>query len=350
MGERPVLDALLVALTLLAAGCGSSAASPSGSSDGGAGTQYEAGPAGDDGSGSSPAGGDGGIAGACDDFTAAIFGCNLAVMIDTTRDMGRFRQFCENQANLPGSATTVAALEACARALKADCNASCQLPDVGTLAAGAPCNAGFDLQCQSAACTLSHQADGGYLACGTCAAPIALGQPCTPGTGNPTAVCTPGTYCSSANVCVKYGAPGATCAPNVLCAAGSFCSSAGVCTTDIATGGACTPGDECANALPCVAGKCAPPSAIGAACTDACVNGSMCDPATKKCVVPSVKPGAACGAGMLCVLGSCSKSGTCPAVVPDGQPCPKDGSAVCDVGASCDYTGVCEIPGSPVCR
>ena len=37
---------------------------------------------------------------------------------------GRFRQSCENQANLPGSTTTVALLEACARAFRADCTTS----------------------------------------------------------------------------------------------------------------------------------------------------------------------------------------------------------------------------------
>jgi hypothetical protein len=357
MGAHGVIAVILVAAPSLVAGCGSSLGSQAGTAEGGAEAPYESGALPGDGQGSPSVGDGGGLAAACDDFWGALLGCSVVPSAEADHDRPRFRQFCENQANLPGSTTTVADLETCAQAFKADCSTSCDLPNIGTLPAGAPCNAGFDLQCQSGACVQQHQADGGYPACGTCASTIAVGQPCrlTRTTGN----CAPGSYCGSSpsSTCVPYGTAGAACSSSLPCAAMDFfCSSSShVCTAKLALGGACASDMECARALPCVAGTCAPRAAAGASCTPSgyaspCEAGLMCDSATHKCVAPSVLPGGACGAGLLCLIGACSPAGTCPAVVADGQPCPTNGTEVCDFEASCDYTGTCAIPGAPVCR
>jgi hypothetical protein len=351
MGARAVIA------TVLVAGCGSSQGAQGVATDGGAESAYESGALPGDGPGSPSAGDGGSVAAACDDFFGALLGCSHEPSALADHDRPRFRQFCENQANLPGSTTTVAVIETCAQAYKADCFTSCQFPNFGTLPAGAPCNAGFDLQCQSGACAPQRQADGGYTACGTCASAIAVGQPCS--LGGTTANCAPGSYCGPgpSSTCVPYGTAGAACSSGLLCAATDFfCSlSSHVCTAKLALGGACASDMECAHALPCVAGTCAPRAAAGASCTPSgyasvCEAGLQCDTAMHKCVARSVQPGGACGAGLLCMIGTCSPAGTCPGVVPDGQPCPANGTAVCDDEASCDYTGTCAIPGAPVCR
>lgn len=344
MGARAVIAAIFVAAPSLVAGCGSSQGAHGVTADGGA----EAPPSAGDGAS---------LAAACDDLFGALLGCSRAPSAEADHGRPRFRQFCENQANLPGSTTTVAILETCAQAFKADCFASCQLPNVGTLPAGAPCNTGFDLQCQSGACVGQPLADGGNPACGTCASATAVGQPCSV-TGT-MGTCAPGSYCGPgpSSTCVPYGTAGAACTSGLLCAATDFfCSSSShVCTAKLAAGGACGSDVECADALPCVAGTCARHAPAGASCTPSgsaspCEAGLMCDTSTQKCVAPSVEPGGACGPGMLCSIGTCSPAATCPPIVPDGQPCPTNDTAVCDVEASCDYTGTCTIPGSPVCR
>jgi hypothetical protein len=67
-----------------------------------------------------------------------VTGCTRVASALADHDRPRFTQFCENHANLPGSTATVAVLETCAQAYKADCLTSCQLPNAGTLTAGAP--------------------------------------------------------------------------------------------------------------------------------------------------------------------------------------------------------------------
>ena len=340
VGVRSAIAFLLVAAPSIVAGCGSS--------------QGASGMAADGGPGSAPAGDNSGVAAACDDFFGALAGCSLVPSALAAHASGRFRQYCENQASLPGSMTTVAALEACARAFRADCTTSCRLPNVGTLPGGAPCNAGFDLQCQSGSCGPEFPSDGGPSACSTCANAIPLGQPCSV-TGSDSR-CAPGSQCAGAsNTCVPYGDAGAACSSSLVCATDFFCSPSQVCVAKAIVGAACTSDMECADAHSCVAGVCAPRAAAGAPCTPSgfaspCALGLTCDSASLKCVAPSVQPGGACGAGLLCVIGTCSHAGVCPTVVPDGQPCPADDTHVCDVEAFCDSARTCSIPGSPVCR
>jgi hypothetical protein len=357
MGARSVVAVVLAVAQCLVAACGSSQGAQGVTGDGGAEASYESGDLPGDGPGSPSAGDGGSLAAACGDFYDALIGCSLAPAAEADHDRPRFTQFCENQGNLPGSTTTVAVIETCAQAFKADCSTSCELPNVGTLPAGAPCNDGFDLQCQSGVCVTQPQGDGGYSACGTCASASAVGQPCS--LTAPVGYCAPGSYCGPgpSSTCVAYGTAGAACSSDLLCASTDFfCSpSSHVCTAKVAVGAACASDIECANSLPCVAGTCAARAAAGASCTPTgeaspCLAGLTCDATLHECVAPTVQPGGACGPGMLCLIGDCSAAGTCPVLVPDGQPCPSGDTAVSDLEASCDYTGICAIPGTPICR
>jgi hypothetical protein len=353
MGARLVVAVVLVAAQSVVSGCGSSQGARGQVADAGAEVQVESGTPGDGPVPTSP-GDDGGIAAACDDFFGALVACSMIPTGLVAHAGPRFRQFCLNQANLPGSTTTVDAIETCAKAYKGDCESRCGISNVGTLPGGAPCNAGFDLQCQSGACVQQPDA-GRYSACGTCAATILAGRPCslTRSTGGN---CAPGTSCVAPGTCVPYGTAGAACSSSQLCDADSFCSSTlHTCVAKAAVGAACASDMECAHARPCLNGACALPAPGGASCTPSgyaspCDHGLTCDTATRQCVAPSVQPGGACGPGLVCLTGSCLSAGTCPTIVPDGQPCPAGGTQVCDVEASCDFTGICAIPGSPVCR
>jgi len=353
MGARVVIVVMTLCAPAAFMACGSSHAVVPGVADGGKAGPAEATDAETaDGGGTVPTGDEGGVAAACNDFLAASLACSALPSAVDAHDGPRFRQFCENQLSLPGMTMTVAALESCARATKADCNAQCNLPFAGTLPAGAPCNADF-YQCQSGGCAATRLPDGGYATCGTCAASIPIGQPCNV-TGPDS--CEPGSYCGTSDTCVAYGSAGSACSSSLPCEANDFfCSSSGQCTAKLALGAACAADIDCADALPCVSGTCAAQAPAGSPCTPSgyaspCKGGLTCNPVTSTCVAPTVQPGGACGAnGLLCQVGSCSTTGLCPTIIPDGQPCPVDDTETCDVNADC-LTGVCTIPGGTVCQ
>jgi hypothetical protein len=299
---------------------------------------------------------DAGIAAACDDLYNAWVACSIIPEAGVAHGRPRFQQFCDNQASLPGSTTTVAVIEGCAHAYMADCSTTCEFPNVGTLPAGAACNIGWDLQCASGSCTSVRLADGGYAAsCGVCGTSIPVGQPCTI---SGTSVCALGSYCagSTSETCVAYGDAGAPCGSGgVICQSDLFCSAAQQCEPKAPVGGMCASDTGCADYLPCVAGTCSARGDAGAHCTvsgyaSPCNNGLECATATSTCVAPTVLPGGACGVnGQLCIYGQCADAGVCPTIVPDGQPCPTSDTQTCDVEASC-LNGVCAIPGGTVCQ
>jgi hypothetical protein len=361
MGARVIVAAVCVLVAPAMLACGSSRSATAPGDGGGAGPVDDTGtgPAGaEDGPEPQPAAPDGGVAAACDDFFDALVACSLVLPATAAHDGPRFRQYCENQASLPGSTTTAANIEACAQAYTADCSSMCGLPNSGTLPAGTRCNIGWDLQCQSGVCAEVALPDGGYSAsCGVCATSLPVGQPCS---NSGTGACVQGSYCAGATseACVAYGDAGAACSQSLLCKSDLFCSSSHQCVAQGALGAACSvdPNQtECAAGLPCVAGLCAKQAAAGEPCTPSgwavpCENALTCDTTTLTCVAPTVQPGGACGAnGQLCVFGSCSKTGICPTIIPDGQPCPVDDTETCDDEATCDATGKCSIPGNNAC-
>jgi hypothetical protein len=364
MGARAVIAVLVLAAPTIAA-CGSSKSAVAPGDGGGTGPEGSAAALRDSGAGPGDSGAgvtddadvqpgsDGSVANACDDLFNAWVACSLVLPAAAAHDAPRYRQLCENQVALPGSTTTVAEIEACAQAYKADCSTTCHLPNAGTLPAGAPCNIGWDLQCQSGSCAEVRLPDGGYSGCGVCAATIPVGQPCGPSASSGLSVCAQGSYC--AGTCTSLGALGAHCTSPSLCQPGLTCSSAQQCATPVMLGGACQADIDCAEAFPCVAGTCFPRGDAGAHCTESgwdtpCDYGLECDTSTSTCVAPTVQPGDACGAnGQLCIYGSCAKEGVCPTIVPDGQPCPTSDTATCDDEATCDTTGHCSIPGINAC-
>ncbi len=124
MGAYPVAAVVLVAAQSLVTGCGSSQGTGGPAADAGGQAQLESGTTAGDGP-VPPSQGDGGVAAACDDFHGALVGCTMSPSSFVAHEGPRFRQFCVNQASLPGSTTTVEAIEQCAQAYKADCTSSC---------------------------------------------------------------------------------------------------------------------------------------------------------------------------------------------------------------------------------
>jgi hypothetical protein len=363
MGARTVTAVILVLAMPATLACGSSRnATPPGDGGGaapqGAGSAPEdsgAGPGdssdgGTDGAEVQPPESDASVANACDDLFNAWVACSLVPDAGVAHSGPRFRQFCENQASLPGSKTTVAVIEGCAHAYMADCSTTCPFPNVGTLPAGAPCNIGWNLQCASGTCAAVRLSDGGYAAsCGVCATRISVGQPCGQ---SGTSVCAQGSYCTgSPTTCTALGALGTHCTLSGTCQPSLTCSSAEQCATPVRVGGSCQSDLDCADFRPCVAGTCVLRQDAGAHCTESdCGYGLECDMTTSTCVAPTVLPGGACGAnGQLCIYGSCATEGVCPTIISDGQPCPTSDTETCDVEATCDATGKCSIPGTNVC-
>ena len=363
MGTRAIIAVILVLAAPTIAACGSSKSAAATVDGGGIGPEGSGAAPGDSGAGPGdsstaatddaevPPGSDASVANACDDLFNAWVACSLVLPAAAAHDAPRYRQLCEIQVALPGSTTTVAEIEACARAYTTDCSTTCQLPNTGTLPAGAPCDLTWNLQCQSGSCV--QVPDAGSSGCGACAATIPIGQGCGPGASSASSACAPGSYC--AGTCTALGAVGAPCTTRSVCQPGLTCSSAEQCATPVMLGGACQADIDCAEGFPCVAGTCALRGDAGAHCTESgwdtpCDYGLVCDTTTSTCVVPTVQPDGACGAnGQACIYGSCAE-GVCPTIIPDGQPCPTSPTAMCDVEAECDPAGNCEIPGSTVCQ
>lgn len=85
----------------------------------------------------------------------------------------------------------------------------------------------------------------------------------------------PGTSCRFANgnigdprVCKKLAKAGEVCGLSADCEKTAFCEAAtDTCKNFVAVGGACSTADSsCADALPCLNGKCSARAALGAAC------------------------------------------------------------------------------------
>lgn len=218
---------------------------------------------------------------------------------------------CFRTAGLGGSNRTVADIASCADAVrKSDCAGFLSsLPDVceyppGSLVDGSFC--AFHEQCASRFCDRAPD-----TACGVCAAPPRVGQPCLHD------ACAPGLVCTSANSCVRPGALGDSCGPNEPCGRllfcngdrcavrrqpGEGCNGFGQCDafaeTTCAANSVCRatataalgePCDLTANALTlcnaparCIDDRCAPAKAEGASCGSA--GSHECDGFQSECI------------------------------------------------------------------
>lgn len=312
---------------------------------------------------------------ACGAYFDALYGSHCdpnRAASEAARDRGRFVTLCDADLALTGIATSASQLESCANALTAagicllegtsSLPTQCQGLNSGTLGSGADCFSGS--QCQSGNCLLT--ADGGAVAtCGSCTAPIAVGQPCTASGGN----CGMGSVCSDTTMTcqvVVHGNVGAACGSNVaLCSDGLYCDPTTlVCASAKSAGSSCTMiQGECASPLVCLSttNACGNPGAAGAACmiSPDCAPGFDCGTSNQCAAVTYAAAGEPCGGSLHCLVGSCTGIGTslvCPTVVADGLGCSlASGSAssgatptTCDTFASCD-NGVCTLA-PPTCH
>jgi hypothetical protein len=316
----------------------------------------------------------------CDYYYNVLYGsvCSGPAVpsVELQRVQARFDQICGNILALPGAETSAGQLNACASALAAqgcDMNAATaptptECTVTGTLPSGAACESGF--QCASGSC-LPAASDAGsgnstLQRCGTCAASIAVGQPCSSAGGQ----CEPGTICDHTvhkPVCtpVVYGDVGASCGSAArLCKTGLYCDSlARQCTAQQDEGAVCMQAEACKAPLVCLSNggnnrpRCQNPGRVGASCftnTD-CATGLGCDPTLGCVTVTWVKSGEPCNQAALCLVGSCPQvagvpNGVCPAIVADGQACtPGDTAKTCDTLSEC-VNGHCQLMASSACQ
>jgi hypothetical protein len=319
-------------------------------------------------------GNDGGTvsSGVCDDFFAVYTGtaCGITTLPTTGLDglKSRFATYCAALINLPGTGFDATHLETCLTALK---GAGCDIeraddldvckPTPGTLASGAACLSSN--QCASGSCA-TMRVDGGYSACGQCAASAQLGQSCDPSSAS--VACVSGTACDSTSktcVAISIGGVGAPCGTGTQdCMSGLRCEyqqTGSTCMQPASQGMSCTP-SGCVKGLRCdpTNNTCAPPGQQGAACmyNSDCAVGFGCALATHVCTAMTYGgPGSPCdGATERCFTGSCPAGGAdagtsvCPTVIADGQPCPMPGGT-CDSFAEC-IGGVCIIQNTQTCN
>jgi hypothetical protein len=237
----------------------------------------------------------------------------------------RFRLLCR-YAELPGSNFPRRPVEPCLAALRSlSCDdlfesgvpAACQAP--GDYSLGTRCIG--DDQCQSGFCDLSTPEG----ACGRCARPPGVGQPCSNGG---------------------------------VCASGLLCAASGTCAAPANLGGACGEAQPCRESLACPQGTCTRKGAPGAPCNvqEDCdlVNGVACNPSTRICIPLRVSMScgfAPDGALVLCpAAGFCQALlGTCVPAAADGAACDDDAGPNCTQPATCT-SGVCRLPPyDPIC-
>ena len=163
---------------------------------------------------------------------------------------------------------------------------------------------------------------------------------CSEGTSCLNGVCTPyravnetcdsarpckfGLQCGAANVCVAYGAVGASCGATAQCAPTNFCDYSageptGTCVARRAVNGTCTGSGQCQSGLWCngdsqTPGTCAAPVALSGACNSAHAY-EMCSPSLYCTTISNGMSTGVCAArksvGAACSSGECVDSATC---------------------------------------
>jgi hypothetical protein len=327
---------------------------------------------GGDGGSSSGSSSGGGATSACDDYFQAAFsgtcqGIALPPPSEVARIQSRFDTLCNDALALPGVGLSSADLEACVAAVKShgcsvldESNGPCAF-ETGSLGAGTACVT--DAQCTSGACSAGIPlADGGTAsACGTCSAPVPVGEPCDNGQCGAGEACSSNANGDATCFAITSVGAGATCNGDTTgCNQGLICNSSAVCATPGGAGAACEEDQECAAPLVCPSvngtATCQPVGAVGAPCVSAseCQTGLTCaSNSTHQCATATwVAAGQPCSDTILCLVGSCPENGsntaTCPTVIPDGQACSEeDQTSTCDWFANC--TGGTCVLGYPSC-
>jgi hypothetical protein len=292
----------------------------------------------------SPPFGDAGLA-ACDAYYAAQY-TRCGGPTPPTSFKARFEQVCQNQATLPGSGMTIAALEACASALDISPCDEAPPPEAcsffGSLPGGSSC--ADSIQCQSGYCAGQQveTIDGPLtpLTCGSCApGVVVLGPEAGAGAACDNGGCQAGLFCSpQASLCQPLEDAGARCCCQGVCAGPSVCDGTdGVNNTclSLADGGACNEDLECSPGLGCILGECSP-------------------------AVTWASAGQPCNQAVRCIFGGCSSmdsppdggwAGTCSTFIADGQPCAVDpfSPPPCDPFSEC-FEGTCMPIDNETCQ
>ena len=157
------------------------------------------------------------------------------------------------------------------------------------------------------ACNPGRCAPGLGCSSGVCATVqyVGLGQACD----NVATICKQGYRCD-AGLCVAPLAAGDSCSAGV-CDYGLGCAPNNTCQSYVGLGGSCDASHPCGDAMTCTGGTCALDYAqLGASCASLrCLPGNVCDPATTTCV-PVLGAGAPCTFNTACWSGSCT-AGSC---------------------------------------
>jgi hypothetical protein len=236
---------------------------------------------------------------------------------------------CTAELAAPDVSSTVADIQACARAIDAtSCGDGGFDPDsvvacrwVGARAGGRTC--GVNAQCASGFCDKRPPSS----ECGTCAPLPHAGEPC----------------------------------PAERCASGNKCVAPGRCVALAPIGGACDAATPCASGGYCVARKCVAPARLGEKCDPlartaaGCAEMITCDTRTKICRPPALaNAGEMCGLVgtelRACTRAWCEAAGEGGRCVPrraDGATCTT--SEACVVPATC-VRGSCNLPDPASCK
>ena len=251
---------------------------------------------------------------------------------DVTTCTARYALKCTEQLTAPGTGLTPDFMQACQAAivqqlcgnvLDGTMPAACWPQPPGQRATGAAC--GESGQCAASGC---RKATGSY--CGTCLAPAALGASCA------STDCEPGLVCNSSQLCVSYGAVGASCSAQRPCTVTAVCKS-GTCAVPDKLGDSCIANPSSCDALA----------------------GLACDASTLKCVAAQFSTGPCgvvdgdllvCQDGASCVYPSkTSATGNCVAPAADGAACNTTTGPGCSAPAFCNQ-GVCTLPTPTTCE
>jgi hypothetical protein len=299
--------------------------------------------------------GQGALAAACADYASAFCGrleaCDPLALHGTMGSVAACQDrlggvACERRFTSAGTTASPAQIAACAAALRGQSCAqrsgttpeACRL--AGALALDARCV--FDNQCQSGRCGRDPAAW-----CGRCQPMVTAGGACDP-SQRP---CEAGLLCADA-ACAGTVQNG-RCVGKV----------SWICTAPVPETGACTTRYQCASAMACIDGRCAPAKRKDQPCTGrldcAREDGTICAATasgTPACrAVSYAEAGEPCDgvAGTLCRASAVCKGtdalpaamGVCSAPIPDGQPCTE--SDACAYPALC-IAGRCVTPGEAI--
>lgn len=295
-------------------------------------------------------GGDAGSA--CGNYVDALNNlatkCGAKDFIDPSLRSG-FVADCSALAKAPGASDLATQLNTCVDSLNAS---SCALSGLsctirGSLTDGSPCASGA--QCTGGVCTVAQPSTTSDISCGTCASYGAVGATCSA-----TTPCDPSTGSCVNQKCTAFVPQGGPCANGETCVNGSLCDTASkTCKPPPTKGDACT--GSCLAPYKCISQLCADAVAEGGACPvgNECQSSLTCDTNTHTCQTQTLATaGQACGfvnnAFVQCATNLKCTNNVCLVLAPAGAAC-TPGQGDCASSLSC-VNGACALPDYTICN